>query len=85
MKDHLLSFEMDQKAGCLMIHGDAAGLQKLGDILARLINATKPDHFNHEHLKTPAWAGYELSEENKGGEVLNHVKVYCWKGTEPQV
>lgn len=84
MDDFLLSFEMDDDKEVLKIHGDEQGLRKLSDLLNRLIVNTKEGHFNHDHLMTPEWAGYELSEKNMGGNVLNGVKIYCWKGDECQ-
>jgi len=83
MPDFLLSFEFDDK-GLLMIHGDPAGLQKFSDALSKLVAHTKPGHFDHDHLMTPQWGGHEFSEQNKGGKVVHHVKVYCWKGDKPQ-
>src|SRR2546426_10424524 len=77
---YLLSFELEQNGDTLFIHGDAVGLETLSELLLRLVDRTQQGHFDHEHLMTPAWAGQELSEQNKGGKVINHVKVYCWKG-----
>ncbi|HEX9443846.1 MAG TPA: Imm32 family immunity protein [Candidatus Binatia bacterium] len=84
MADFLLSFELDEKSSCLEIHGDPAGLQRLSTILSKLVAHTRDGHFDHDHLMTPAWGGNELSEENKGGNRLNHVKIYCWKGEKFQ-
>ena len=33
---------------------------------------------------TPGWGGQELSDKSKDGKVLNHVKIYCWKGNKSQ-
>lgn len=84
MPNFLRSFEFDEE-GLLIIHGDPEGFQKLTDALSKLAAHTKPGHFNHDHLMTPHWNGHELSEQNKGGKVVHHVKLYCWKGDKPQV
>lgn len=83
MSDFLLSFEIDEDQ-TLKIHGDEKGLRNLCEMLDKLIKNTNDGCFNHDHLMTPQWAGYELSEANKGGAIINHVKVYCWKGEEFQ-
>ena len=82
---YLLSFELDDDQKQLLIHGDPEGLQHLAQILSQLINRTQPRHFNRDHLWTPASAGQEWSEQNKGGTVINSVKIYCWKGEQPQI
>jgi Immunity protein 32 len=84
MQPYLLSFEFDENAQQLLIHGDSQGLKRLAQIVLSLIGNTKEGHFNHDHLRTPAWAGSELSGENKGGAVIDGVKIYCWKGKHPQ-
>jgi hypothetical protein len=85
IQPYLLSFEFDKDSQELMIHGDSKGLERLSQMVSLLIARTHPGHFNHDHLMTPAWAGDELSEQNKGGAVINSVKIYCWKGEEPQI
>jgi hypothetical protein len=84
MEHHLLSFELDKDHETLFIHGDEAGLRLLIQTLEKLIAQTKDGHFDHDHLMTPQWGGWELSAENKGDTALNHVKVYCWKGDKCQ-
>jgi len=84
MQNHLLSFELSDNKDQLLIHGDEAGLRLLISTLDKLVNHTQDGHFDHDHLMTPAWGGWELSPENKGGTVINHVKVYCWKGEQFQ-
>jgi hypothetical protein len=84
MSEFLLSFEFDEAEQCLEIHGDAPGLQHFSTVLSNLVRHTKDGYFNHDHLMTPAWGGPELSETNKGGKVLEHVKIYCWKGEKFQ-
>ena len=79
MPDHLLTFELNEGNDQLLIHGDEHGLRFLIESLESLLAHTKDGQFNHEHLKTSAWGGDELSEESQGGKVLNHVEIYCWK------
>ena len=85
MPDYLLNFELDKKHNEIFIHGDEEGLQFLIGALEKLLSGTKEGHFNHEHLMTEEWAGYELSSESRGDEIINHVKIYCWKGDKPQL
>ena len=84
MADFLLTFELEKEAEALCIHGDEVGLRNLQQAISQLLDTTDPGHFNHEHLKTPAWGGVELSEESQGGQPIQHVKLYCWKGKTPQ-
>ena len=79
MPDHLLTFELSEDQDQLLIHGDERGLRFLIKSLERLLVHTKHEQFDHEHLKTPAWGGDELSSESQGGAVLNHVEIHCWK------
>ena len=84
-ESYLLSFELQKDHQQLLIHGDPQGLERLAQMVSRLLATTQAGHFNHNHLMTPAWAGDELSERDKGGTVINSVKIYCWKGEKPQV
>ena len=84
MADFLLIFELEDDAETLSIHGDEAGLRGLQQAIARLVDGTKPGHFDHDHLKTPNWGGVELTDESQGGTPIQHVKLYCWKGRTPQ-
>jgi tRNA A58 N-methylase Trm61 len=85
MPNHLLSFELSEDKDQLFVHADENGLRFLVDELNNLLAHTREGHFDHEHLMTPEWGGDELSSERQGGIILNHVKVYCWKGSEPQI
>lgn len=84
MSDFMLSFEVDENGEVLKIHGDEKGLRSLSELINKLLSNTKEGYFNHDHLMTPSWGGHELSEENMGDKVINHVKIYCWKGNEFQ-
>lgn len=88
MQKHMLTFELlhDPKGSTLAIHGSTEGLESLANTLLRLVKNTKGGHFNHDHLMTEEWGGSELSSKPQSdeSELLNHVKVYCWKGNEFQ-
>ena len=52
---------------------DADGLDQILEALSKLREGA-----GHEHLRTPAWAGYELSEEKQAGEefsLVNHLRL----------
>jgi len=83
MTEYLLSFEKESDDE-ILIHGDEKGLLYLQGAIEKLIKNTKEGHFEHEHLMTPDWGGYELSSKGKGGDKIHHVKLYCWKGKQPQ-
>jgi hypothetical protein len=85
MPDYLLNFELSDEKDQLFIHGDERGLQFLIGELNNLLSQTKEGHFNHEHLMAEEWGGNELSSNSQGGNVLNHVKIYCWKGNKSQI
>ena len=76
---HLLTFELNENKDELTIHGDPKGLLFLSDTIERLVANTDESGFNHTHLMTEGWAGTELSPESQGGEILNQVKIFCWK------
>jgi len=88
MDKYLLTFELheDDKAKEVAIHGTPEGLQSLAQALLKLVKNTKEGHFNHDHLMSEKWGGSELTSEpqSEESELLNHVKVYCWKGSEFQ-
>lgn len=88
MREYLLTFELhrDPKGDELAIHGSPEGLEKLANCLLRLVNSTKEGHFDHDHLMSDAWGGSELTSapQSERAELLNHVKLYCWKGSQFQ-
>ena len=85
MPDYLLNFELGGNHNEILIHGDEKGLQFLIDKLSRLLAHTKEGHFDHDHLMTEEWGGNELSSESQGDEIINQVKIYCWKGDKQQM
>jgi hypothetical protein len=88
MNKYVLTFELheDEKAKEITIHGTPSGLELLANTLLRLVRNTKEGHFNHDHLMSDQWGGSELTSESqsKESDLINHVKVYCWKGIEYQ-
>ena len=84
MPDYLLNFELSDQKDEIFINADEKGLQFLVDELNKLLSQTKEGNFDHAHLMTEEWGGYELSSDSQGGEIINHVKIYCWKGNKPQ-
>lgn len=85
MPDYLLNFELSEHKDELFIHADEEGLRFLVDEFSKLLSHTKEGNFDHTHLMTEEWGGYELSSESQGGEIINHVKIYCWKGDKSQI
>ena len=78
----MLAFEINEADGKVEIHADADGLRDLiGDLEHVLAAAADPAAVKpaHAHLMTQAWGGSELSDGPQGdGEIVNHVKIYCW-------
>ncbi len=67
----LLTVEYDNK-GAVEIYFDREGLAFLIEKLSRL-----REHGGHDHLMTPSWAGYELTEEkqNPENDLINHLCI----------
>lgn len=76
--EFLLTFELSEQKDELFIHSDLNGLRNLIDELNKLLKSAEKSNSEHTHLMTEEWGGYELSSESKGGEIINHVKIYCW-------
>jgi hypothetical protein len=70
----MLTVEYNPK-GFVEIHCDEKGLDSLSATLRQL-----KEHGGHQHLKTPAWAGAELTESKQGSdnELINHLKIVLW-------
>ena len=88
MEKYLLTFELqtDQQGKEIEIHGSPEGLENLANTILKLVKNTKEGHFNHDHLMTDNWGGPELTSTTQSveSELLNHVKLYCWKGSDFQ-
>ncbi len=88
MNEYLLTFETDEDADQLFIHGDAAGLEYFAKALLKISEQAKSGDFPHDHFFTEEWGGDELSSEKQSeeGKLINHVKVYGWpteQGAKP--
>ena len=74
----LITFEIASSGEALEIHLNNDGIVELIRTLERL-RALPGDQ--HDHLKTPAWGGTELTEEKQGTstKLLNSVKAFLWR------
>ena len=72
----LLTFELIPSGDVVEIHANKEGLAQLIEMLQRVLQ-----HGGHDHLMTPSWGGWELSEEKQGEDstLINHVKIILWK------
>ena len=72
-----LTFEYDEHADRLEIHGNQEGLAFLVERIQSLIAGNKPEHV---HLMTPEWGWGGLCSEpqNTGAMLINHVKIHRW-------
>ena len=68
----MLTVEWNQKQECVEVYTDAEGLTKL---IGELLSVQK--YGGHAHLKTPSWAGDELSETIQGqdNKIINHLVI----------
>ena len=71
----LLTVEYNDSKAFVQIHFDAEGL----DLFIQRLQLLKK-HGGHDHLKTPSWAGTELTEERQGAEneLINHLEIMLW-------
>ena len=77
MSDYLLTVELEDEN--VVLHADPAGLRHLIGRLQSLLSTAEASGNEHEHFMTSEWGGEDLtSEVQGGGEVVNHVRVYCW-------
>lgn len=76
--EFLLTFELNEQKNVLDIHTNLNGLENLIDELTKLLKSAEKGVNDHTHLMTEDWAGYQLSSESQGGEILNQVTIYCW-------
>ena len=73
---YLLTFELNKDE--LEIHTDLSGLKTLIDELNKLLKSAEKGLNDHNHLMTEDWGGNELTSVTQSGEILHHVKIYCW-------
>jgi hypothetical protein len=82
--DYLLSITSSEEGDAITIHGDRAGLEHLRDAVDGLIKKLGGDQCDHEHLRTDAWAGHELTEtmlaaeRSEGHRTVHHLEIYGW-------
>ncbi len=71
----LLTVEYDGES-VVELHLDEEGLDLLVDRLMKLRKHNEPEH---DHLMTPSWAGWELTEEKQDAEneLINHLTIFC--------
>lgn len=71
----VLTVELNAKEGMVEIHCDKEGIELLIERLQKL-----SDHADHDHLMTPSWAGWELTEVKQGeqNELINHLYIKRW-------
>ncbi len=76
--EKILTIELTNDGDQLEIHGNEEGLRELMEIIAKLLKT--PEKQDHNHLMTPSWAGYELTEEKQGetNTLINMATVYFW-------
>ncbi len=73
---YLLTFELSKDE--LEIHTDLSGLKTLIDELNKLLKSAEKGLNDHNHLMTEDWGGNELTSVAQSGEILHHVRFYCW-------
>lgn len=70
--NEFLTFELSSDNLQLMVFGNKEGLESLINSIEKVIK-----YNDHDHLMTPSWAGYELSEEPQGEntQIMNKVTI----------
>ena len=82
--EHLLSVVTDPEGDVVYVHGDRAGLEYLRRAIDRLLQNLAEGKTDHDHFRSPDWAGSELttsmlpSEKEAGCKTVHHVKIYSW-------
>ena len=80
----LLSVVTEKGGDIVHIHGDEVGLERLARIIEAVREELRRGECGHDHLRTAAWAGSELTESmlaqerEAGATQVHHVKVYGW-------
>ena len=79
----LLSFVTDSDGDRVSIHADKKGLGLLIKELTWLRQKLDADECNHTHLRSPDWAGNELTTSKLEGQeaeanIVHDVKIYGW-------
>lgn len=82
--EYLLSVTAAKNGDIVTIHCDRAGLEVLRDRINELIVKLAHDECDHEHLRSPDWAGAELTttmladERQSGHSVVHHLELFGW-------
>ena len=78
--DHLLSLTTSASGDEVFLHADAAGLDKLIRSLTSLRDKLRHNQSDHDHLKTPGWAGDELSTAPARNDerAVQHFRIWAW-------
>lgn len=79
----LLSFVTDAEGDRVTIHADLPGLELLLRELTWLKGKLEAGECEHTHLRSPDWAGDELTTTKLSGQeaevtMVHHVKIYGW-------
>ncbi len=71
----LLTVEYDASKGVVEIHVDEEGADFL---IGRL--SKRKQFGGHDHLKTPSWGGWELTEDRQGldNDPIHHLSIRYW-------
>ena len=77
----MLSVDFDPAADMVTIAGDPTALRDLSERLLRLASSAEVGSLDHDHLRSNAWAGHELSDlpnprTGASAHVVYHVKIY---------
>ena len=78
--DHLLCLTTSASGDEVFLHADAAGLDRLLRSLTSLRDKLAQNQSDHDHLKTPEWAGDELSTAPSlnSERAVQHFKIWAW-------
>lgn len=80
----LLSVTTGPDGDLVTLHGDQAGLELLRDRLTALLDRLAAGECDHAHLRSPDWAGFELTttmldgERHQGHSPVHHLEVFAW-------
>lgn len=82
--EHLLSILTNSEGDVVYIHGDRTGLEYLRTVIDRLLQKLAEGETDHDHFRSPDWAGWELTtsmlttEKEAGCKTVHHMKICSW-------